>query len=389
MLVNKRAGLMAAAATAVVAVGFAPAAAAQTTGPGPRGAGPTAQQAGSGQRPVSPADSRSCPPHGLALSFSDALNKVVYNGTELGGLSSLAYDWRSAAWVSAVDNHGSDPARIWFFRNLNDPAVARDPLVLKMPDGTPYDGTNSDNEGLAVLPDGDYLVSSETEPSIRIYDRNGIQQASLPVPARFAVTGTTADGQARSNATLEGLTISPSGHEIIAAMEGALSGDVSASGDASLHRFLVYDLDGHGQWKLAKQVAYATDPGMRIPEVAAYNDNSFLVEEASFTPATGNLVDLYAVTDLRRASDVSAVSNLSQAPASDVMSKRLVADVTDCPTLGATSPQTQTNPLMDNYEGMAVTPDGGHGLAAVSMISDDNFSAGQVTRVLNLAVRLP
>jgi hypothetical protein len=44
---------------------------------------------------------------------------------------------------------------------------------------------------------------------------------------------------------------------------------------------------------------------------------------------------------------------------------------------------------MDNYEGMAVTPSAGHGPAAVSMISDDNFSAGQVTRVLNLAVRLP
>jgi hypothetical protein len=43
---------------------------------------------------------------------------------------------------------------------------------------------------------------------------------------------------------------------------------------------------------------------------------------------------------------------------------------------------------MDNYEGMAVTPSPG-GAAAVSLISDDNFSAGQVTRVLNLAVRLP
>ena len=29
--------------------------------------------------------------------------------------------------------------------------------VLKKPDGTPYDGTNSDNEGLAVLPDGEGL----------------------------------------------------------------------------------------------------------------------------------------------------------------------------------------------------------------------------------------
>jgi hypothetical protein len=96
-----------------------------------------------------------CPPAALAVNFSDSLDKLVYDGAELGGLSSLAYDPRSAAWVSSVDNHGTDPARLWFFRNLADPTVVRDPLVLRRPDGTPYDGTTSDNEGLAVLPDGD------------------------------------------------------------------------------------------------------------------------------------------------------------------------------------------------------------------------------------------
>jgi hypothetical protein len=203
--------------------------------------------------------SRACPPSGLAVSFSDNLDKLVHDGIALGGLSSLAYDPRSAAWVSAVDNHGTDPARIWFFRNLADPTVIRDPLVLRWPDGTAYDGTNSDNEGLAVLPNGDYLVSSETEPSIRIYGRDGVQIDSLPIPARFAVTGTTPAGQATSNATLEGLTIARSGREIIAAMEGALSGDVSTAGDATLHRFLVYDRGRHGSWLLTKQIAYRTE----------------------------------------------------------------------------------------------------------------------------------
>ena len=257
------------------------------------------------------AASRACPPAGYALSFSDSLDKLVYNGVELGGLSSLAWDARSAAWVSAVDNHGTDPARIWFFRNLADPKVIRDPLVLKKPDGTPYDGTNSDNEGLAVLPDGDYLVSSETEPSIRIYNREGVQQASLPIPARFAVTGTTPDGQATSNATLEGLTISRSGKEIISSMEAALSGDVSASGDATLHRFLIYDQARNGTWKLTKQIAYRTETGNRIPEVQAYGRDSLLVEEAAFTTTAGNSEELYAVKDTASAPDVSNVTNLS------------------------------------------------------------------------------
>ena len=50
--------------------------------------------------------------------------------------------------------------------------------------------------------------------------------------------------------------------------------------------------------------------------------------------------------------------------------------------------RAQANPLLDNYEGMDVTI-GGPGLAEVSLISDDNFSATQFTRVLNLAVKLP
>jgi uncharacterized protein len=373
------------AAVASVAAAVVPAAAASAqpvSGPA-ASAGPAI----TGTATSGVAASRACPPAGYALSFSDSLDKLVYNGVELGGLSSLAYDPRSAAWVSAVDNHGTDPARIWFFRNLADPKVIRDPLVLKKPDGTPYDGTNSDNEGLAVLPDGDYLVSSETEPSIRIYNREGVQQASLPIPARFAVTGTTPEGQATSNATLEGLTISRSGKEIISSMEAALSGDVSASGDATLHRFLIYDQDRHGAWHLTKQIAYRTETGNRIPEVQAYGRDSLLVEEAAFSTTAGNSEELYAVQDTASAPDVSNVTNLSAAPARDVVKKQLVTNLVGCPTLGAPARETQTNPLLDNYEGMTII--GPPGLAEVSLISDDNFSATQFTRVLNLAVKLP
>jgi hypothetical protein len=368
--------LLAAAAAASAALTLAPAVSANAQ-----------PAAGTGQATVAGLASRACPPSGFAVSFSDSLDKLVYHGVELGGLSSLAYDARSAAWVSAVDNHGTDPARIWFFRNLAHPAVTRDPLVLRKPDGTAYDGTNSDNEGLAVLPDGDYLVSSETEPSIRIYGRDGVQKASLPIPARFAVTGTTPDGQATSNATLEGLTISRSGHEIISSMEGALSGDVSASGDATFHRFLVYDQARNGTWQLTKQIAYRTETGNRIPEVQAYGKDSLLVEEAAFSTTAGNSEELYAVKNAGSAPDVSNVANLSQAPASDVVGKKLVANLVQCPTLGAPSRETQANPLLDNYEGMTIV--GGPGLAAVSLISDDNFSATQFTRVLNLLVKLP
>ncbi|WIB68932.1 esterase-like activity of phytase family protein [Curtobacterium sp. MCBD17_035] len=343
--------------------------------------------------------SQAVPPAAVALGYSDALDKLVHNGAEVGGLSSLAYDGRSRSWISAVDNHADDPSRIWFFRNLDDPTVTRDPLVLRNEQGVPYTGLTADDEGLAVLPNGDYLVSSETEPSIRVFGRDGVQKAQLPVPGRFAVTGTalsgaglegaSVPGEATANATLEGLSISPSGHTIVASMEGALSGDVSAAGDATAHRLLVYTRGRSGAWALTKQVGYRTDTGNRIPEVALVSDDRMLVEEAAFSATAGNSADLYSVSGLSRASDVSGVRNLSAAPASRILRKTLVADLVKGPTLGATALETQTNPLLDNYEGMAITGRAAGGRVGVALISDDNFGALQRTRILDLAVRLP
>ncbi|GAB3917239.1 lipoprotein [Microlunatus endophyticus] len=336
-------------------------------------------------------DPAACSARVDAVSYSDALDKKQAFGAEVSGLSSLAWDARQHAWVSALDNDSTTPEYLWTLRNLSDPVVAHAPLVFKKPDGAPYDGTTADNEGLAVLPDGDYLVSSEVEPSIRIYSRSGLQKASLPVPARFAVTGTTPAGEATSNATLEGLTITPNGRTIVASMEGALSGDVSADGsDATAHRLLVYTQTQRDHYRLAKQIEYKTDPGMRIPEVAAYSNDAIVVEEAAWTATTGNEVNLFAVTGLDRAKDVSRVSNLSDASPRLAVKKTPLADLVNCPTLGATELETQTNPLLDNFEGMAVTGRlRGRDTYGLSLISDDNNSATQRTRILNLTVKLP
>lgn len=334
--------------------------------------------------PSATTGSLACSPSVAAVGFSDTLDKARVNGVQVGGLSSLAYDSRSHSWLSAVDDHGPDPARIWSFRDLRHPVATKDPLVLRMPDGTPYDGTNSDFEGLAVLPDGDYLVSSEVEPTVRIFGRDGMAKAELPVPARFAVAP---GGEATFNSTFEGLTLLNSGREIVVSMEDALSGDVSSSGDAGLHRFLIYAAGRGGQWQLAKQVAYRTEPGMRVPEIAGYGKDSLVVEEAGYAAATGSSVNLFAVTGLDRARDVSAVDDLSTAPAHDVLAKQHLADLVNCPTLGATAKEHQTNPLMENFEGMAVV--GGRGPAGIDLISDDNFGPLQTTRVLRLAAWLP
>ena len=210
------------------------------------------------------------------------------------------------------------------------------------------------------------------------------------MPARFAVRGTTPEGEATANATLEGLTLTPDGRRLVAAMEGALSGDTAGTGDETWHRFLVYR-HGRRGWTLERQLAYRTEPGQRVPEVAAVGRSDLVVQEAAFNPATGNATQLYLVRGYNRAPDVTHVEDLSAAGDAVAVDKRLLADIVACPTLGATSRQPQVNPLLDNYEGLAVTGDvrwRGNRLVGLSLVSDDNFGATQITRVLNVAVTL-
>lgn len=347
---------------------------------------PTA--AAAAPRPVTPSTSGPgvCAPAALAVGFSNALDKVTVGGATVGGLSDIAYDRRSRSYVSSVDNHAADPSRLWFYRNLSSPSVSRSPLVLRLPDGTPYTGLTADNEGLAILPDGDFLVSSETEPSIRVFGRNGIQKSALTVPTRFGVAPA---GQATGNATLEGLTISPDGNRIVAAMEGTLSGDAPVDGSpADDRRFLVYQRGHGGEYVLAKQIGYRVDPGNRVSEVQLYDNDKLLVMEAAFSATAGNSVELYTAVGVSKAADVSTIANLSTAP-KKLLSKKLAADVTACPTLGASAKQPQTNPLLDNYEGMTTRPLPLRHLFSVTLISDDNFGATQITRVLDLVAVLP
>jgi hypothetical protein len=343
--------------------------------------------------PSMPSDvsDRLCRPSAVAVNYSDALDKLVIGDAQLGGLSDLAWDRHTRSYAATVDNHDDDPSRVWFLRGLSsNPQPVGDPVVLKRADGTPYTGQTADNEGLVVLPDGRFVVSSEVEPSIRIFSAAGTEEQSLPVPQRFAVAPA---GQAQQNATFEGLTADRSGRTILASTEGTLSGD---TGDGTFRRILVYSRNngrdgrdhGHGEagYRVSKQIGYRVDKGMRIPEIQEYAPGKLLIMEAAYDSETGNTVKLYAAS-LAGARDVSRIKDLADAP-QRVLRKKLVADVTRCPDLGATSKEPQLNPLMDNYEAMATAPLRGR-LYAVTLLSDDNFSPTQTTRVLNLIIRLP
>ncbi|MGC5563196.1 esterase-like activity of phytase family protein [Streptomyces sp. FR-108] len=300
--------------------------------------------------------------------FSDVLDKTTYEGTFVGNLSALGVDRGGA--LAAL----SDRSALFTL----DPTTLRPRSVVPLADES---GAALDSEGLVVDRDGTRLVTSETEPSVRRYGRDGTLLGRLPVPDALRVAPA---GRATANQTFEALTLLPGGRTLLAGMEGALAGDTPG-----LVRLQTWQRDRHrADFRLGHQYGYRTDSGLGLVEAAAVPDGRLLVLERGFTAGVGNTVRLY-LADLRHATDTFRVEALTGQDGVRLVRKTLLADLADCPSLGATAKQPQPNPLLDNIEGMTITgrTGGPHGGLRVLLVSDDNQGATQITRLYSLRVR--
>ncbi|AXL93226.1 hypothetical protein C4J65_10860 [Streptomyces sp. CB09001] len=293
-----------------------------------------------------------CSPAVSLTGFTDALDKTAYDGAYVGNLSALAPGRRGS--LAALSDRSS------LFRL--DARTLKPRGVITLAD---ENGAALDSEGLVADRDGTFLVSSETEPSVRRYARTGELLGRLPVPDDLR---TAPEGRARANGSFEGLTLLPGGRTLLASMEYPLDGD-----PADLVRFQTWQRTRHGDFRLGAQYTYRTDPGLGVSEVTATPDGRLLVLERGFTAGVGNTVRLQLADRPGRGGSA--------------LDKRLLADLADCPTLGATAEQPQPNPLLDNFEGMAVTGRSAGRLEAL-VVSDDNQNAVQTTRLLGLRVRV-
>ncbi|MEJ2860339.1 esterase-like activity of phytase family protein [Actinomycetospora flava] len=283
-----------------------------------------------------------CSPSVAITGFSDALDGREYGARRtwpVAGLSGLAVD-RDGTLLALSD-------RSVLF--TLDPRTREPTGAFPLADGA---GDALDAEGLAVDAGGTRLVTSETEPAVYRFDPSGRLLGRLDVPADVA-------DRASYNSTLEGVAVLGDG-AVVAAMEGPLDGD-----DPGVRRFLTWPGPGY---------TYRPDPGLDVSDLTATGDGRLLVLERSYTSGVGNTVHL-ALADPR--------GDPPELP------RTLLADLGTCPSLGAGTRQAQTNPLLDNIEGMTVlgrTPDGA---LRVLLVSDDNLDADQTTRLYDLLVRLP
>lgn len=320
----------------------------------------------------------------LVLGYSDALDKTTFEGTDVGGLSALVHDPERDVYYALVDNEGSTAARFYTLTipitdaGLGVPAI-QSVTVLTRADGTPFTGDDLDAEGMTLTPDGELLISSETEPSIYHFTLDGQLLATLPVPERFLVAPA---GGAEANRSFESLALTPDGQHLFTATEGPLADDGYGDNGAARIRILRYDRQPDGSFQPAAESLYLTAPGGYVVDVVAVGPDELLVLERGFDLFTMFSARVFRVF-VGDAADVSDVPSLAETSVTQAVSA-LLADLGRCPAgPGASEPAP-----MDNFEGLALGPRLPGGGQLLLVVSDDNFDDGQTTRIIAFTVSI-
>jgi hypothetical protein len=352
----------------------------------------------------------------LTVTGVEFLGEVViptgatFGGTEIGGLSSITFDPNRGVYYTLSDDQGNRPT--------GDP-VRYYTVIVDLADGTldegdvefagvtqlfeskktPFAPGGLDPEGFTLGREGFLFMSTEgptfsdpnIDPFIRRYNHNGRVTADLPIPDKFLPNGV--DKGVRLNLAFESLNPTPDGRVLVTANEGALfqDGPASTFTNGSLARFLLYDL--RKRIPLAEYV-YEVAPWAEPTSIFGVNgiveilpiDNvgTMLVMERSFSVGgtqgggTGNVVVINEVST-QGATDVSGEEALYVGGSPIAFTPVSQREVFVFDDLGIP---------IDNIEGMTFGPSLPDGRQTVVIISDNNFSAGQFTQFIVLALEV-
>lgn len=336
-----------------------------------------------------------CSPQAVLLDHSDELNKDQIHNEPVVDLSALALTSENPARVIALTD--DDPVRIFPLRLGQaadlQPSIEDTAKTLRKANGTQLDDW-FDGEAL-VLERGKrtVLVGSETGPTIRRFDLVNGQQVGDPFPVPEELR-TSPSGGGSMGRTIESLAVSPDGRHLYAGWEGPLAQDGDARGENIL-RIQRYKGSPGGTYIADEQYAYRSGAGLYLAELVAISDGRLLALERQYAEGLGNAVRIVEIS-VDAAQDVTGEDSLYRLPADAFAQRQTVFDLADCPAGGPgavkTTENRQVNPLLGNVEGMALgaawTEGRYRGWRPLYLVTDDNGSSKQITRIYSLALRL-
>ncbi|WP_344126636.1 esterase-like activity of phytase family protein [Saccharopolyspora halophila] len=312
-----------------------------------------------------------------------------FEGTTVGGLSGIDHDPATDEYLLISDDRSQrQPARTYTGRFEGGEFRLTGTHPLLRPDGSTYPPGSVDPEDVRYDPrSGRTWWTSEGErgdrlidPAIRSAGADGRHTGGIPIADNLRMAAETGPGQ---NEALEGLTFAAGGALLVTAMEGPLlqDGESPTTEHGALARLTVQDRTG----RVLGQHAYPLDPVFAesptgdagnngISAILSDGRGGYLVVERSYVSGVGNSIRIYRA-DPRGATDVQHVDSLADAEVRPVR-KRLLADLSEF-DLSA----------VDNIEGITWGPRLPDGRRTLVLVSDDNFSAGQTTQLITLAVR--
>lgn len=335
---------------------------------------------------------------------------TVFEGTEIGGLSSITFDAQRNVYHVLSDDQGNratgDPVRYYTVAiDLSDGRLDEGDVtfvdVRQLFDNgnRPFPPGGVDPEGFTLGRPGFVFASSEgnvnadpiIDPFIRRYNLQGRVTAELPIPDYYIPNGV--DRGVRHNLAFESLNPTPDGKRLITAGEGALVQDGPASSftNGSLARILTYDLRKRAP---VSEYVYEVGPWAEPSAIFGVNgivevlpiDNAgtMLVMERSFSVGgvlgggTGNVVVINEVST-EGATDVLGVDALYEGGSPVAFTPVSQREVFAYDDLGIP---------IDNVEGMTFGPALPDGRQTLVTVSDNNFGDGQFTQFIVLALEM-
>lgn len=319
----------------------------------------------------------------------------------LGGFSAIEYSGSKDRYFVLSDRGAGDGAASFQcrfheieFSTENHPSEGRFELIhttlLRNRDGSnllgslkpmqAWDGKGHapslDPEGIRRSADGLFVISDEYGPSIDWFDREGLLQKSLSIPDHFKLSEKLSPPMTRgtyTNRGIEGISLSPDGRWLIAAMQGPLVQDGRIENNKCLGlatRWLVCDLQNGA----TKEWLYLLDDeSTGLSEVLAIDDCRFLALERDSKAGSKAKIKRIHLVDASQATDVSSVSSLRNgAPEGHrAMTKRLLIDLM-LPEYGLSGDATPEKP-----EGLAWGPATADGKRLLVVCFDNDFEPEQ------------
>jgi hypothetical protein len=335
-------------------------------------------------------------------------------GTKFGGVSSIAFDAAHDELIGLSDD--SENSRIFRMKYLEEPfrVVPTGVALLDRGNGAPE---KLDPEGLALLPNGNLLVSSEgfgneeprIPPAVIEYRRDGKFVRQLPVPAEFLPPDRgPLDHGVPNNQAFEALALTPGGRALWTGAETALiqDGPVPTVAHGSRTRLLEYRMDPGG-WVPSREFVYDVDPLPPMPsgpvgfavsglaDLMALSDRDLIALERAYVqnPTNPNL-DVYRARIYRITVDGTPIQpgqdSIKDRPDIRPVTKTLLLD------LGSARNLPRALATLDNFEGIAAIPTPPVRRSAVIpslprprptaiLVSDDNFDPNQRTWFVKVA----